>query len=404
MKKAYTFDTHRTCSPEETVKQALLKLKKSGVWDTEQVRMYPIGQLDIFDKFVYCVASNVGKRNNWGKWLTKYQAMASALMEFAERYSWYQTIAKVNQTPIKKYAEMGENIVQVTDLVLTNDDKKKAEDISYIQSLDFHWLTGTSLVDGKQRYIPWYEPEFMTSNCLGAGNTLEEATLHAIYETIERHNHNIMMANLDAPRMIDIQTIPHPHILQLIGDMKSLGFEVYLMDCSFYFDVLTIGAIAFHPQYQYVSHYAMNFHLGTHANRDIAIIRALTEVIQNRAATFDNNRSSIQQVGEACLMGENDISSITSHYLRLLRSKNLEIVSYQDLKNTDQDDIDQEIDYIVQDLKTNGYEVIVIDITDEKLQIPCVRVVIPWTQPMLYELFNTAVWGKVRVTPFIKHP
>ena len=65
MKKAYKLDTHRVCDPKITVKNVLEKLKSSWVWKDENVSLYQIWNLDIFNEYVYCVSSYVWKRNNW---------------------------------------------------------------------------------------------------------------------------------------------------------------------------------------------------------------------------------------------------------------------------------------------------------------------------------------------------
>ncbi|MDD3145133.1 MAG: YcaO-like family protein [Candidatus Gracilibacteria bacterium] len=402
MKKGYKLDTHRVCDPKITVKNVLEKLKSSLIWDDENVSLYQIGNLDVFNEYVYCVSSYVGKRNNWGKGLTKYQAMASALMEFCERYSWYKKIYEVNDSEQKTHNEIESKKINVDELILTDNDRERFSKIDFYNDVKYNWIEGYSLTNSEKKLIPWYEQEFLTTNCLGAGNTLEEAIIHAIYETIERHNYNVMMANYDIPKIINIDTITNSNILNLIEKIKSFGFEIYIMDCSFDFGVHTIGALIYNGKYQYVSHYAMNLHMGTHSNKDIAIIRALTEIIQNRATNIDNNKFDISRIKKEDYMYENDLSPITNFYLSTFRTGKTEVINYNDLKDTDTDDMSFELSYIVEDLKNNGFEVLVIDITDEKLDVKCVRVVIPGLQPMIFELFDDLSSKDIRFSKFIK--
>jgi len=402
MKKAYKLDTHRVCDPKITVKNVLEKLKSSWVWKDENVSLYQIWNLDIFNEYVYCVSSYVWKRNNWWKWLTKYQAMASALMEFCERYSWYKTIYKINDTEQKTHNDIKWKKINIEDLILTDNDKERFNNIDFHNELKYNWIEWYSLTNNEKKFIPWYEQEFLTTNCLWAWNTKEEAIIHAIYETIERHNYNVMMANYDIPKLIDLSTISNLHILNLINKIKSFWFEIYIMDCSFNFWVHTIWALIYNWKYQYVSHYAMNLHMWTHSNKDIAIIRALTEIIQNRATNLDNNKFSISMLKREDFMNENDLSPITNFYLNTFRQWKSEIINYNDIKDTDTDDMSFELSYIVNDLKNNWFEVLVIDITDEKLDIKCVRVVIPWLQPMIFELFDDLTSKDIRFSKFIK--
>ena len=91
----------------------------------------------------------------------------------------------------------------------------------------------------------------------------------------------------------------------------------------------------------------MNLHMGTHSNIDIAIIRALTEIIQNRATNLDNNKFNISMLSEKDYLNEKSISPITAHYLELFRNNKTEVISYSDIKNTDVDDMKIELDNLV---------------------------------------------------------
>jgi ribosomal protein S12 methylthiotransferase accessory factor YcaO len=88
-------------------------------------------------------------------------------------------------------------------------------------------------------------------------------------------------------------------------------------------------------------------HMGTHSNIDIAIIRALTEIIQNRATNLDNNKFNITMLSEKDYLNEKSISPITAHYLELFRNNKAEVISYSDIKNTDVDDMKIELDNLV---------------------------------------------------------
>ncbi len=403
MLKKYIFDTHRICSPKETVTHVLKIIKNTWIINDTNLKIYSIGELDIFNEYVYSISSNIWKRNNWWKWLTKYQALASALMEFSERYSWYKIIEKINNQKKNKLININDReVLDIDKLILTNSDKiKKIENINYFDNIYMNYIEWISLITNKKILIPWYEPEFMTTNSLWAWNNKEEATIHAIYETIERHNHNVMMANHVLPLLINDNTITNSNIIKLINKIKLLGFEVYLLDCSFNFNINTIWAIVYNKNFQFVEHYSMNFHLWTHSDKDIAIIRALTEVIQNRATNFDNNKSSIYKEADNMILDENNISKIVKFYLENIRNNNLEIINYKNIINYNFSDLWLELEYILNELKNKWHDVFLIDITNDKLKIPAVRVVIPWLQPMLFELFDDFNNKNIRLSEYI---
>lgn len=146
----------------------------------------------------------------------------------------------------------------------------------------------------------------------------------------------------------------------------------------------------------------MNLHMGTHANKDIAIIRALTEIIQNRAANLDNNKFHISMLRDVDYMREDQLSPITSFYLESFRKGSAVVVPYENVKNFDTDDITTELNYVISNLQKSGFEVLSINITNEKLGIACVRVAIPGLQPMIFELFDDLSSKDIRFSRFIK--
>lgn len=403
MKKWYKIDSHRIISPKLTVKNILQILKTSNVINDTYFKLKYIWDLDILKSYVYSIESNIWKRDNWGKWLTKYQALASAIMEFVERYSWYKIIDKINNKSWLYYKEINENYLKIENFILTKIDwEKLSNNKDYFANNKYKFLKWKSLINNENILIPWYEPEFMTTNSLWAWNTIEEAMLHAIYETIERHNYNIMMANLLKPVLIDLNTIKNKYIISLINGIKNKWFNVYLMDCSFYFNINTIGVLIYSEKYQFFSHYSMNFHMWTHWNKDIAIIRALTEVIQNRASNLNNNGLTYKNFDWKENIPKWDTFYIIEYYLNLITNKKLKTKSYSQINNYDNDDISIELDSIINQFKQNNFDLYLLDITDKKLNIPVVRVFSPQLQPMLFELFNDKNDKLSRHSTFIK--
>ncbi len=403
MKKWYKIDSHRIISPKLTVKKVLQILKDTNIIKETNFKLKYIWDLDILKSYTYSIESNVWKRDNWWKGLTKYQALASAIMEFIERYSWYKIIDKINNKSWLFYKEINEDYIKIEDFILTKIDWEKLnKNKNYFLAKKHRFLKWKSLINNKEILIPWYEPEFMTTNSLWAWNTLEEAILHAIYELIERHNYNIMMANLLKPSLINLKTIKNENILSLIDNIQKKWFDVYLMDCSFYFNTNTIWALIYNKKYQFISHYSMNFHMWTHWNKDIAIIRALTEVIQNRAANLNNNKLKYKDFNWNWDIPKWNTFYIVEYYLNLIFNKKLEVKDYSKIKNYDNDDISIELNYIINEFKNNNFDLFVLDITDKKVAIPVVRVFSPKLQPMLFELFDNKNDKLSRHSNFIK--
>jgi ribosomal protein S12 methylthiotransferase accessory factor len=113
--------------------------------------------------------------------------------------------------------------------------------------------------------------------------------------------------------------------------------------------------------------------LGTHANAEVAIIRALTEVAQSRLTQIHRAREGTTKAGIKLDIGYERMKKMNRHWYDESNVKSIEEVD-----SLDNDDILDDINYMLERLKCVGLKrTIVVNLTRKEVGIPTVRVVVP---------------------------
>lgn len=382
--KKYEYDTHRVCSPTETLKRLLEIKKNTGIIEFNKLKVTRIDRYDILGLPVFAVFPNYvskpfGKPVHWGKGFTESQALTSGLMEFIERFS---SSAIDNSRLIKGSHNSLPESLSLWDFVPTNRirrefTKEEADNAS------LYWVDGFSLTTGKKVLVPINLSYFSgkndvltgssDTNGLAAGNTLEEAILHGICEVVERHLFEVVSRNnLDCP-LIDQSTIDDPLIIQLITLFASKGFELYLSDYTHNLGIPTICAIAYNENNSKPAIIAT----GTHPDKRIATIRALTEIIQYRASSL------YKEYSNPMFKAPRNLPDFVK--MQILQKSNSILKSYADVNSISKKTIREEISIVKNLLAEKGFDILVVDLTRKDMGIPVVRVLVKGMQPAIYE-------------------
>ena len=104
--KRFTLDQDKIFPPEETVRRFKEKLKKVHLDILEYTVRIDNGRLDIPVYFSSCgkdAINIIGTKKQMGKGATPQQAEASAVMELAERYSFFSFFKNPKNFFIEKY-------------------------------------------------------------------------------------------------------------------------------------------------------------------------------------------------------------------------------------------------------------------------------------------------------------
>lgn len=154
---------------------------------------------------------------------------------------------------------------------------------------------GTCLVPAELVFLPaprsliprqYFGP---SSNALSSGNTVEEATVHALTEIIERDVLSFHSFR-DETRLVREETLP-ARARELADAIRRAGLRLYVRYCPNAYAVPWFSAILVDPEES--SPVFVNGGYGCHPHRAIAAARAITEAVQGRLAFIHGGRDDL---------------------------------------------------------------------------------------------------------------
>jgi ribosomal protein S12 methylthiotransferase accessory factor len=141
-------------------------------------------------------------------------------------------------------------------------------------------LPYTRLKDGAVTWIPVnIIGNLYVSNGMAAGNTLMEARSQALSEIFERHiKYRIISEGICLPEVPDEVIARFPRIAAGIAGLRKAGFGIMVKDASLGGKYPVMCVTLLHPKDQ-----GIFASFGAHPRFEIALERALTELLQGRA-------------------------------------------------------------------------------------------------------------------------
>ena len=341
-----------------------------------------------------------------GKGANEHSARTSAVMEAVERFSaWQPRSADIvaSEEDLER-----ENIPFISPSEINFDRYHM-----YHSKLPISWIFGFDLIASQQTAVPVYLagyyqsfheiPPFpiATTNGLASGNSLEEATCHAVCELVERDDWTMaeIISNrlsraiksgslsqfipntvenwfMDRNCSVDLESLPNPHQL-LIQKYRAAGVDVelkYLDSQSGIPTFLCVVSENLGPSFSQ-SHQG----LGTHPNSEVAALRALSEAAQSRVV-------DIQAMREDISLPDEDVPKYMLHIKRssafnpqawaYRRTDNT--VDFSTLESFPSEDIICDLNLMIGALQRTGIsKVVVVDLSPPWLPVSVVRVIIP---------------------------
>ncbi len=239
------------------------------------------------------------------------------------------------------------------------------------------------------------------SNGLASGNTYEEATLHGIFEVIERLGAMYVLDVQPDCSKIDENSFTHPTLKKLIEVVRTAGIKFEILDFSFIFNIPFIVAIFDNPSWdQSKDIYAISTNLqypkmvvGVDTDPQDATMRCFTEFIQGSlpmllAKHNEQEHRNQFKLSKLTIPEEIDLLYQTP-LIRSLSNGQPFSVDYRKYAKKFRDEIsitdintiydkNQKIEIlkIVNNLKEKNIEVLVQDITHPTIQFPVVLVML----------------------------
>ena len=345
-----------------------------------------------------------------GKGPTKQHAKASAIMESIERYS------SLPRSYTKKFVTGTYNELTKSYSILHPYEVIEPLSFDFHDDMFMDYVKGFDIINNEDILVPAglalfrYTPSspsinpfaFQHTNGLASGNVLEEAVCHALAEVIERDA--ISLAQLRA------SAIPFHILYNVFNSLQRQGYPVKPFSKDAFQDDYTIfsDVLVSEKDYQpitklikkfekfnikliikdvttnikiptfnvacveWISHdygYLAEGH-GTHPDKRIALLRAITEVSQTRVANIQGARDDLRKIKY------NNNNTDDKNAWQFMPSKKTiyfsEIMTYQN------EDILDDINLIVKYLKEAGLKkAIIVDLTNPNIKIPVVRAIIP---------------------------
>ncbi len=366
----------RIVPPKETLDRVIPLLQKAGLDQPEDITGKDHVGIPVYS--VKREETALGKPKFYnGKGATPDQALASAVMESLERYS-----AELRDDDKIVYG----TYEQACDVMMTIDPKDMILPIPVLDRYmaeTIAWTEGWEMFRGCPVWVPAcavYYPYYpdgdyqlfrFHTNGIAAGNTMEEAILHGLFEDIERDAWSICeyrdATNADVI-IEDEDSVP----AQLIAKFADQGIDIHLKDLTSDIGIPTIGAAADDTVTQDPE--LLTIGVGTHLNPEIAAVRAITEVAQSRATHIHGAKINAQLQKISQDMGYEKIKKVNHMWFGTNQKK----VKLEDMEDRSTPYVLDDIEVVLGSLMDAGFQsVVTVDLTRPELQVPVVRMIVP---------------------------
>lgn len=371
--KQETFDQDKIISPQETVKRFKDKLKNINLDILEKTVRIDNGRLDIPVFFSNCgsdAQAVIGNKKQMGKGGTPQQAEASAVMELAERFSFFSFDQNPENFIIEKYKNIKDRAMDYEQIIKSVHDNAgdASRAMEIFENLDLKWTKGYNLTKDEEVLIPF--DWFFTINQFNgscAGNCNEEALNQGICEVVERHVSSLVSSNnLDVPT-IELESITDPLCLEMIEKYEKAGIKLWISDFTLDTGIPTIGVLAYDPA-TFPLESEIVWTAGTTPAPQKALSRALSETAQ-LGGDFNSGSNYVAS-------GLPKFNNIKEADFITKSSKSIPITKLPDLSHNN---IKTEISGLVSILEKNNMDVFIVNTTHPDLEIPGFYIIIPGT-------------------------
>ena len=313
-----------------------------------------------------------------GKGLTLASARVSGIMESVETFH-AERVSSSLKLSTRAVLAKRERVVDVARMAKSRE--REFDDDSRLL-----WIEGVDLLSKECRWLP-YEAVHTdytlprpsgsgffpaNTNGLGSGNTLSEATLHALCEVIERDALTLLHQRRErATCLVDTAGIDDTDCADVLEALEVADIDVAIWNATSdsgvpCFECLIIGRGAHDTDPEFGS--------GCHPNRHVALLRALTEAIQGRTTFISGSRDDYGAAPytDAARAVRHDVCR------RLMNERGGSPVSFTSIENTVRDETADDLEHVLARLASIGIdEVMRVDLTLPEFAIPVVRVVVP---------------------------
>ena len=369
--KTFTDDQDKICRPEETLRRVKSKLAALDLDILAETQRIDTGRLGIPVFYSRCgkdAQRIIGTRKQMGKGATPQQAEASAVMELAERFSFFAFTKDPARFLSATPASLGSRALPFRYIAQSVHDAPPdlAAARRIYEQLLMKWTQAFNLTQGHATLVPfdWF---FAINQFNGpaAGNCQEEAICQGICEVVERHvSALVSRGRLDVPA-IDPAGATDPAVKDMIGKYEANGIRLFISDFSLDTGIPTVGAMAFDPS-TFPGKSEIIWTAGTAPDPQKALSRTLTEVAQ-LAGDFHTGSNFV--ASGLPKFSNLDEAAFITHPSR--------VVGIDELPDISHNNIRVEIERSIAALAERGMDVLLIDTRHPGLDIPAFYTIVP---------------------------
>jgi ribosomal protein S12 methylthiotransferase accessory factor len=167
---------------------------------------------------------------------------------------------------------------------------------------------------------------------------------------------------------VDISNIDFEPVSNLVKKFNDSNISLMIKDITSPIGIPTFNASSIEWITENYGYLAEGH--GTHPDARIALLRAITEVSQTRAANIQGARDDLRKISYG------NSNSDEKKTWQFMKSKNS--IPFSEIKSYVNDDILDDIKLILSRLRSNGLnQVIVVNLTNPQIKIPVVRTIVP---------------------------
>jgi ribosomal protein S12 methylthiotransferase accessory factor len=369
--KGYTLDQDKIMAPEDTVQRFKTRLKSINLEILKGTVRIDNGRLDIPIYFSLCgkdARQIIGTKKQMGKGGTPSQSEASAVMELAERFSFFSFVKNPQNFFIEKFGNMRDRRLPFEMIAKSVNDQSDDLPVTrkIFENLPLKWTWAYNLSRKEQTLVPfdWFFAinEF---NGPSAGNCVEEAISQGICEIIERHTSSVISHNRLKVPAIRADSATDALVVEMIGKYRNAGVKLFVSDFTLDTGIPSVGVLAYDPA-TFPELSEIVWTAGTTPDPQKAFSRALTEVAQ-LAGDFDTAANYVAS-------GLPKFTDLTEAAYIMDPGKEIDI---QDLPDLSHENMKVEVENCLAALKQIGMDVFLIDTMHADLQIPAFYTIIP---------------------------
>ncbi|RJR50150.1 MAG: tetratricopeptide repeat protein [Desulfobacteraceae bacterium] len=369
--KNYTVDQDKILTPEETVRRFRERLKEVNLDVLEGTMRVDQGRLDIPVYFSLCgkdALEVIGTKKQMGKGGTVAQSEASAVMELAERFSFFSFCKDPRNFITEQYRNLNGRGLPLERIAQSvhddSDDVEKAE--ALFSALPMRWTRAYNMTRQEEVLIPfdWFYAinEF---NGPSAGNCAEEALVQGICEIVERHVSSLVSRNRIKTPSIRLDSVTDPLAVDIIRKFRNAGVRLFATDFSLDTGIPSVGVLAYDPA-TFPARSEIVWTAGTSPSPTKALLRAMTEVAQ-LAGDFNTSSNYVAS-------GLPKFNSLEEARFVTEAERAIPIEALPDLSNPN---IRIEVENCVSALSKRGMDVLAVDVMHAGLRIPAFYTIVP---------------------------